>query len=230
MKIGKVSKRRAARAKLLVLLVTCSVLALCVVGSTLAWLTDTTDVVKNTFTQSKVDVDLTETLPENKTAQMVPGWTIDKDPAASVSEDSEDSWLFVKITETENLDDYLVYAIADQYDPDTNPNGWQIVQEENENHEIVIGRKVLKTDAVRSFAILGAGSYTDPMDPNDVQDDFPVQWGADQVCVKPSVTNEMMTAIGNDLPALSFQVYGVQLYKNNTEAFSASDAWAQAAK
>lgn len=230
MKIGKVSKRRAARAKLLVLLVTCSVLALCVVGSTLAWLTDTTDVVRNTFTQSKVDVDLTETLPKDNTAQMVPGWTIGKDPVASVSGDSEDSWLFVKITETANLDDYLVYAIADLYDPDTNPNGWQIVQEENENHEIVIGRKVLKTDATRSFAILGAGSYTDPMDPNDVQDDFTVEWDEDHVCVKPSVTNEMMAAIGNDLPELSFQVYGVQLYKSNETEFTAQEAWAQAAK
>ena len=141
------------------------------VGGTLAWLLDDTDPVVNTFTDSDINITLEETDtnkdddrdPNTNQYQMIPGWTIDKDPEVTVVDGSEDCWLFVKITESTSpdLDDYITYAIADKYDATTNPDGWQVVQDENTNGETVIGRKVYKNDNPKEFGIIG---YTDASD------------------------------------------------------------------
>ena len=73
-----------------------------VVGGTLAWLTDQTAEVKNTFTVGDINIGLTETTTDYK---MVPGNTIAKDPTVTVKAESEACWLFVKVTESANLDD-----------------------------------------------------------------------------------------------------------------------------
>ena len=72
--------------------------ALCVglgVAGTLAWLTDKTESVTNTFTTSNINITLTETTGSNY--QMIPGFTITKDPKVTVSAGSEDCYLFVKL-------------------------------------------------------------------------------------------------------------------------------------
>ena len=224
----------------LALVLACVLLVGGVIGGTLAWLTADGGSVTNTFTESDIDITLSETKPENKTAPMVPGWTIDKDPKVTVEADSEDCWLFVKITESTNpdLDAYISYAIA---------AGWKIVEPTDTNgtlatistlsDEIVIGRKVYKDDATKTFNILGAGGYTDPMDVDDTTDNFEITWGDNQVCVKPSVTEQMMQAISTSKPTLSFQAYAVQLFKTNSngdksntaDEFTAAEAWARAA-
>ena len=202
------------------------------------WLTADGGSVTNTFTESDIDIKLEETKPVDKTAPMVPGWTIEKDPKVTVEDGSEDCWLFVKITEstTPDLDAYISYAIA---------AGWEIVEPTNTSgtlatistlaDEIVIGRKVYKDDTIKEFSILGAGFYTDPMGD---EDDFTITWGENQVCVKPSVTEQMMEAItgtGKTQPTLSFQSYAVQLFKTNSngdkantaDEFTAAEAWAR---
>lgn len=200
-----------------------------VIGGTLAWLTADGGSVKNTFTESDISITLSENNPENKTAPMVPGWKIDKDPKVTVDADSEDCWLFVKITESTNpdLDSYISYAIA---------SGWETVQAEDQNGVTVIGRKVYKGEGTQGFAILGAGTYTDPMGTDsDTTDDFQITWNENQVCVKPSVTDAMMTAISTNKPELSFQAYAVQLFKTNSDGvrtntadeFTAAEAWAR---
>lgn len=209
-----------------------------VVGGTLAWLTDNSGPVTNTFTESNIEIELDEEKPENKEAQMVPGWTIDKNPKVTVTATSEDCWLFVKITESTNpdLDTYIAYQIADLYDVDKNSDGWQIIQNNNDS-EIVIGRKVYKDDDVKAFDILGAGTYTDPMGtPDDTSDDFEIRWEHNQVGVKPSVTDALMEAIVDNEPTLSFEAYAVQLFKTNSnndrddinDEFTAAEAWARA--
>ena len=86
----------------------------CVVGGTLAWLTDTTNAVKNTFTTSNIDIDLTETTGgDQKEYKMVPGYTIEKDPTVTVEAGSEACYLFVKVEESENFDTYLSYEMAE---------------------------------------------------------------------------------------------------------------------
>lgn len=86
------------------------------VGATIAWLTDSTTPVVNTFLPSTVDVDLGETTENYK---MVPGCDIAKDPKVTFKEGSEASWVFVKVVESENakFSDYMTYTIADGWTP-----------------------------------------------------------------------------------------------------------------
>ena len=85
-------------------------LVLCVsVGGVLAWLTDKTDPVVNTFTVGNIDLTLAETTTNYK---MVPGATIDKDPVVTVKANSEKCWVFVKFEKSANLDDFITYTAA----------------------------------------------------------------------------------------------------------------------
>lgn len=82
----------------------------CAIGGTLAWLTDKTDPVVNTFTVGDINIELTETTTNYK---MVPGNTISKDPKVTVKANSEACWLFVKVEKSTNFDQYLSYEMAD---------------------------------------------------------------------------------------------------------------------
>lgn len=95
------------------------------VGVTLAYLSDRTSDVVNTFTVGKVDIDLYEhdlktdgTLDQDKkvlgvdTYKIVPGSDQSKDPTVEVIANSEPCYVFVKITETDNSDPkYVDWAI-----------------------------------------------------------------------------------------------------------------------
>jgi len=91
------------------------------IGGTMAWLIDGTTAMKNTFTDSDVDIELTES--ENLNLKMIPGHTITKDPKVTVYEKSEACYVFVKINKSGNYDDYLApYTVADD---------WTLVDGEN---------------------------------------------------------------------------------------------------
>lgn len=79
------------------------------VGGTIAYLTDTTGPVTNTFTVGNIDISLAETATNFK---MVPGCDITKDPKVTVTANSEACWLFVKIDESSNLKDFISYNVA----------------------------------------------------------------------------------------------------------------------
>ncbi len=96
--------------KTLALVLALTLLVAGVVGGTLAWLTDQTAEVKNTFTVGDINIGLTETTTDYK---MVPGNTIAKDPTVTVKANSEACWLFVKVTESTDLKDFITYAIAE---------------------------------------------------------------------------------------------------------------------
>lgn len=119
------------------------------VGGTIAWLTDKTAEVKNTFTVGNIDIDLTETLPEGKTAKMVPGDDIAKNPTAIVKANSEDCWLFVTIEKANNFDKFMTYGMAD---------GW--TQLTTSDGSLVFYRTVAASDANQSFAILKDNKVT----------------------------------------------------------------------
>ena len=93
--------------KTLALVLALTLLVAGVVGGTLAWLTDQTAEVKNTFTVGDINIGLTETTADYK---MVPGNTIAKDPKVTVKAGSEACWLFVKIEESTNLSSYISYT------------------------------------------------------------------------------------------------------------------------
>ena len=79
------------------------------VFGTLAYLTDSTSAVKNTFTVGKVDIDLDES--DNLDFQLIPGNTLKKDPKVTVVAGSEACYLFVKVEASNNLNTFIQYAI-----------------------------------------------------------------------------------------------------------------------
>ena len=85
----------------------------CAVGGTIAWLTAQTDPVVNTFTYGDINIELTETKPENQQAKIIPGVDIEKDPKVTVKANSEACWLFVKVEETGTfVTGKVTYSIA----------------------------------------------------------------------------------------------------------------------
>lgn len=165
----------------------------CTAGGTVAWLVSKPAAIVNVFTVGNINATLTET----KTAfKIVPGVDIDKDPVATVTANSEDCYLFVKLTE-ENWPTFteateagstrkVEYKIAD---------GWT----ELESEHGVYYREVLKKDTEnRAFHVL--------------QDD--------QVTVSNTLTKENADAI-TGTPKLTVAVYAVQ----KEGMASAADAW-----
>lgn len=85
-------------------------------GGTLAWLTDRSDPVLNTFTAGNIEITLQETAFDFK---MVPGNDIVKDPVVTVEGGSEACWLFVRVEESVSpaLEDYIAYEMAAGWQP-----------------------------------------------------------------------------------------------------------------
>lgn len=78
------------------------------VGGTLAWLTAKSDTVKNTFTVGNIGLTLAETT--GTTYKMIPGGTIEKDPVVTVTANSENCYVFIKIVEVD-AKDVLTYSL-----------------------------------------------------------------------------------------------------------------------
>lgn len=189
--------------------------ALCVglgVAGTLAWLTATSDTVTNTFTTSDINITLTESnvndddSPNTNSYQMIPGFTITKDPKVTVIAGSEDCYLFVKLEKSTNYDDYLNdYVIA---------NGWTQLKNGNSDVDGVFYREVASNEQDQPFYVLNNNQLT----------------------VKGSVTKGDMDAIDDPLnpasePTLTVTAFASQLYKSNTaenpedNKFTPLEAW-----
>ena len=182
--------------KTFVLLLALVLIAGAAVGGTLAWLTDTTDAVQNTFTTSNIEIELDES--DNLDLKMIPGWTITKDPKVTVKAGSEKCYLFVKIEKSSNFDNFMTYTVAADWTPlnDTNNDG-------------------VADDGVYYRVIDTAGmgiAYSVLKD--------------DQVTVKGEVTKAMMNGLTETTyPTLTFTAYASQFSKNNTDSFTAAEAW-----
>ena len=103
--------------KKIILLVVAFVLTIAAsVGVTLAWLTAESSEVTNTFAPSDIEITLTETkgtdVANGKSFLMVPGHELNKDPKVTVEANSEDCYVFVKVTESANLDDFITIALC----------------------------------------------------------------------------------------------------------------------
>ena len=110
----KANRRRSVGMKTFVAMLALVLVIGCAVGGTIAWLTAQTDPVVNTFTYGDINIELTETKPENQQAKIIPGVDIEKDPKVTVKANSEACWLFVKVEETGTfVDNKVTYSIAD---------------------------------------------------------------------------------------------------------------------
>ena len=128
----------------LALVLALTLLVVGVVAGTLAWLTAKSDTVTNTFTTSDIKVELKETPKEYK---MIPGYTISKDPTATVLDGSEECYLFVKLDESTNFDDYMTYEMAD---------GWTALKDVNG----VYYREVKTADIGKAYSVLKNNQVT----------------------------------------------------------------------
>ena len=107
--------------KLTAIFLCVALVAIAVVGASLAYFTDKTENVQNTFTMGGVKIDLTEpSWKAEETHKLMPGVTFDKDPTITVEEDSEDSYVFLEMS----LNKYssLLWVMAADASADTNIN------------------------------------------------------------------------------------------------------------
>lgn len=108
------NRRRSVSSRTFIAMLALVLVIGCAVGGTIAWLTAQTDPVVNTFTYGDINIELTETKPENQQAKIIPGVDIEKDPKVTVKANSEACWLFVKVEETGTfVDNKVTYSIAD---------------------------------------------------------------------------------------------------------------------
>ena len=212
--------------KTIAALVAISLVFGCVIGGSLAWLMAESTEVTNVFTTSDVDV----SLEENKTDfQMIPGYTIDKDPTVKVKSGSEDCWLFVEVIEsiTPDLDSYIAYNV------NTTTGNWEVVSPTAtktingaEKEVTVYGRKVKDITENTSFSILAAGQY-----PATGTAEY--TWAENEVLVLPTVTKAMMKSLNvadAAQPTLTFKAYVHQLWKTNEPASNATETEIAAAQ
>ena len=181
----------------------------CAIGGTLAWLTDKTGEVKNTFTPADIGVTLTET-PNTDTdgndendawkAAMIPGFSYEKDPIVTVTDGSVDCYLFVKFEEKNNASTYLTYTSTL-----TAANGW--TQGDDTNIPSNVWYRVVKaTDTTKTWNLLAG----------------------DTIAMKDTVTKDNMATAAT--AELVYTAYASQLYKSAGVEFTAAEAWTNAPK
>lgn len=125
--------------KALFIMLSAALIVCTTVAGTLAWLTDTTAPVVNTFTVGDINIELKETTGE--TYKMVPGIELVKDPTVTVKAGSEACWLFVKVEKSGNFDSFMTFEMAD---------GWIALS----GHAGVYYRNVDATNADTGFDVL----------------------------------------------------------------------------
>ena len=150
-----------ARNRIKPLLTLCCALLLVAAGvfGTLAYLTGT-DTVNNTFTVGNVKITLDEAKVTTDGTpvegadrvkaneyHLLPGHTYTKDPTVTVKANSEACWLFVKVTESTDLKDFITYAIAE---------GWTALP----GVDGVYYREVPASAADQTFSVLADDAVT----------------------------------------------------------------------
>ena len=197
----QVKKARTNNARRILLLVgLMSLVAVISIGGTIAWLTDSTGPVENTFTASNIDITLAES--PNLDLKMVPGDPIAKDPKVTVVSGSEACWLFVKIEESTNLNSFISYSVA---------TGWTQLKD-NEGNDVtgVYYRQVNASDIGTPYSVLANDQVT-------VKDTV------------TKAMMDGLKATGATQPTLTFKAYACQLEGFNddtkSEAENALAAW-----
>lgn len=174
----------------------------CTAGGTVAWLVSKPDPIVNVFTVGNINATLTETAKTKTTEfKIVPGVEIAKNPVATVTANSEDCYLFVKLTEAnwptftekDSTTRKVEYEIADGWIELTPKHG-------------VYYREVTKSDTDQKFPVLKDNKVT----------------------VSNTLTKEEADAI-QKAPKLTVAVYAVQKegMGSAAEAWAAATANAQ---
>lgn len=203
----KARQRKARNRRVLTTVALMLVVCIASIGGTIAWLQDTTTPVVNTFSTSDINIWMTETVNgetkkttategiDNDFFKMVPGTSEPKDPRVVIGAGSEDSWVFLKVTETieegHRFNDYIEYEIdANNWSeltgvtPAAGEKIYYCKYSQRDDTDIVI--KVLKDEKV---------SYPTSITKEDME----------ALQVKPD------TSYVPEIPSLSFEAYAVQM-------------------
>ena len=200
--MSRTQRRRQAKIrKMLLSLSMVLVLALAAVGGTIAWLTDETGTVTNTFTVGNIDIELEETGTDkdgNKSYKMVPGTELEKDPTVTVKAGSEAAYVFVKVVKSANYDSYISSEIDE---------AWTLLE--------------TSEDKLTSIYYLEQAALTAD---NAADVEYEVLKDS-TVTVRDGVTKEMMDAITNGAakPTIAFTAYAIQ--SDNLNPDTPANAW-----
>lgn len=205
-------KTRSAMRRMLFTLALVLVVAVASVGGTIAWLTDKTDAVTNTFTVGDINIDLYETYKSDGSigtgannriginewsAKLIPGTVYPKNPLVSVAAGSEDCYLFVKFEEINNPSTYLYYTSTL-----TVVNGWTKLTGEGITDNIWY--RVVPANATaneRSWYLLEGETLN--------EDETNAAYVHGKVTVKDDVTKDTMPTAKN-APKLQYTAYAIQ--------------------
>lgn len=144
-------KRRGISTKALVALLALVLVIGCSLGGTLAWLTDKTDAVTNTFTVGDINITLDETTGNDY--KILPGVNIPKDPKVTVEANSEACWLFVQVKE-DNWPEFK------ENDETTRKVNYSIAEDWTELESDVYYRQVNASAEDQLFTILKGNQVT----------------------------------------------------------------------
>ena len=212
-------KTRSAMRRMLFTLALVLVVAVASVGGTIAWLTQTTGTLTNTFTVGNVNItlkesdgqsvlDATEGNRSHTPYHIIPGTDLEKDPKVTVVAGSEKCWLFVEVTEvnwpdTENIS----YSVDEDVWTQLDETVTTYVKDEND--------KVVKTINTIVY-------YIDIDDAAKMGKDYHVLTG-DKVTVSQNLSKTDADKIptGEYAPSLTFKAYAIQ--KDNTG--TVAEAW-----
>lgn len=170
----------------------------CTAGGTVAWLVSKPKPIVNVFTVGNINATLTETAKEFK---IVPGVNIAKDPVATVTANSEDCYLFVKLTEK----NWPAFTEADNT---TRKVEYKIAQGWTELEDGVYYRVVTKSDTEdQSYPVLKDNKVT-----------------VSSTLTKEEANDMDLAIKKTGAPELTVAVYAVQ----KEGMGSAAEAWAAA--
>lgn len=129
-------------------------------AGTLAYFTDRAEV-KNTFTVGEVRITLKETALDGgetngNTYRLIPGKQYQKDPIVSVSDNSEDCYLYVVENKGVKTEEYIRYESNL-----TQANGWSSFLDAGTQNTVYY-RPVKKGDTAREFLLIADGITVNP--------------------------------------------------------------------
>lgn len=188
--------------KIAILALALTLVAAIAIGGSLAWLTDETEALDNTFTVGNVNISLEESLWEASDNKIVPGGSFDKNPTVTVEADSESCYVYILVENDMVIDNQTVagYTINDQWD--------------------VINRKEIKDgDNVTSVRTLY--KYNTAVDGLDGEEEIPALFT--QVNFEEEeITMDNISVLNNK----SIKIVAYAHQADNTDADTAAEAWA----
>ena len=114
------------------------------VGGTIAYLKAETPAITNVFTPSEIEVTLSEDVPVDQSAQIIPGVNIPKDPEVTADADVP-YYVFVKITE-KDWNSNLTW--------DVDRTKWSVHQEKDANGIMIIYKEMVNGGELAATTIL----------------------------------------------------------------------------